>query len=226
MKITVDELARSIDFTLLRPGAVPMKIKGLCSAADKYQFATVCVNPVHVELAADELKNSSVKVCTVVGFPLGATLPEVKAFEAREAVKRGAQELDMVMNIGALRDQQYDVVCEDIESVVAAVDDALVKVILETGLLTVSEKRQACVLAKESGAHFVKTSTGFGPSGATVEDIRLMREMVGDSMGVKASGGIRTFEDALCLIEAGATRLGASAGVDIIDSYRLHLEHL
>jgi deoxyribose-phosphate aldolase len=226
MKPTVDELAQYIDYTLLKPGARPLQIERLCMGADMHQFAAVCVNPIYVEIAADELKNSSVKVCTVVGFPLGATFPEVKAFEAEEAVRRGAQELDMVMNIGALQNQQYDVVREDIETVVAAAKGVLVKVILETGLLTSSEKRQACELTKESGAQFVKTSTGFGPSGATVEDIKLMREMVGESMGVKASGGIRTYEEALRLIEAGASRLGTSSGVDIINTYRLHLENL
>jgi deoxyribose-phosphate aldolase len=226
MTITVDELARCIDYTLLKPGTKPLNIERLCISADSYQFAAVCVNPIYVEIAANKLKDSSVKVCTVIGFPLGATLPEVKAFETQEAVRRGAEELDMVMNIGALRNQQYAMVREDIEAVVDASHGYLVKVILETGLLTDSEKRQACILAKESGAHFVKTSTGFGPSGATVEDIRLMQEMVGESMGVKASGGIRTFEAALRLIEAGATRLGASAGVDIINSYRSHLENL
>ncbi|MFX1475590.1 MAG: deoxyribose-phosphate aldolase [Promethearchaeota archaeon] len=226
MKITVDELARCVDYTLLRPEATPQDIRRLCMSADTYQFAAVCVNPIYVEIAADELKGSSVKVCTVIGFPLGATFPEVKAFEAQEAVRHGAEELDMVMNIGALRNQQYGVVREDIEAVVDAVDGYLVKVILETGLLTSTEKRHACKLAKESGAHFVKTSTGFGPGGATVEDIQLMREVVGESMGVKASGGIRTFETALQLIEAGATRLGASAAVDIIESYKSHLERL
>lgn len=226
MKITVEELAQYIDYTLLRPEATTRNIEQLCSNADTYQFATVCVNPTYVELAVNLLTDSSVKVCTVIGFPLGANLSEVKAFETQEVVRRGAQEVDMVLNVGALRNQYYDVVRKDIEAVVDAAESALVKVILETGLLTISEKRRACALAKESGAHFVKTSTGFGPSGATVEDIRLMREMVGESMGVKASGGIRTFETVLRLIEAGATRLGASAGVDIINSYRLHLENL
>jgi deoxyribose-phosphate aldolase len=226
MKVSVDELAQLIDYTILRPEAITPNIERLCSNADTYKFATVCVNPSFVELAVDLLKDSSVKVCTVIGFPLGATLPKVKAFEAQKVVQLGAQEVDMVMNIGAMRNQHYDVVREDIEEVVNASDSALVKVILETGLLTNSEKQRACVLAKESGAHFVKTSTGFGPSGATIEDIQLMKEIVGESMGVKASGGIRTFEAALSFIEAGATRLGASAGVDIIDSYRSHLENL
>ncbi len=226
MKVSLDELAQHIDHTFLKPEATTRNIEQLCTNADAYQFAAVCVNPVYAKLAVDLLDTSPVKVCTVIGFPLGATLPSVKAFEVQEIVKLGVEEVDMVINVGALRNQYYDVVREDIEAVVNAAKGALVKVILETSLLTISEKRQACILAKESGAQFVKTSTGFGPSGATVEDIKLMREMVGESMGVKASGGIRTFEAALRFIEAGATRLGTSSGVDIINSYRLHLENL
>ncbi len=224
MEITIEELVKFIDYTLLKSEATVRNIEQLCSDADIYQFATVCVNPSFVELAVDLLTGSSVKVCTVIGFPLGATLPKVKAFETQEVVQLGAKEVDMVINIGALRNQYYAVVREDIEAVVNAANGAPVKVILETSLLTISEKQRACVLAKESGAQFVKTSTGFGLGGATVEDIKLMREMVGDSLGVKASGGIRTFEDALRLIEAGASRLGTSAGVDIVNSYRTHLE--
>lgn len=226
MTVTIDELAQYIDHTLLRPEATTQDIKRLCASAETYQFASVCVNPVFVEIAVGILKESSVKVCAVIGFPLGATRSAVKAFEVKEVVRLGAQEVDMVMNIGALRNQYYDLVREDIGSVVSAANGALVKVILETGYLTKSETRRACVLAREAGAHYVKTSTGFGPRGATLYDIKLMREMVGESMGVKASGGIRTFEKALKLIKVGASRLGTSAGVDIIDSYRMYLEKL
>jgi len=220
MVLTVEELARTIDHTELKPEAKQSKIKQLCEEALSYNFAAVCINPVHIEYAAQLLKDSAVKVCSVIGFPLGATLSEVKAMEVREVVERGAQEVDMVINVGALRDENYDLVRSDIEAVVAASGEALVKVILETGLLTDDQKKKACLLSKEAGADFVKTSTGFGPMGATPYDVKLMRETVGDSMGVKAAGGIRTFKEALRLIDAGANRLGTSSGIGIIEDYR------
>lgn len=220
MPISVDELIKMIDHTQLKPEAKRTKIQELCEEALTYQFATVCINPVHVEYAAKILADSSVKVCCVVGFPLGATLPEVKAFEARKTVQKGAEEVDMVINVGALRDKNYDQVREDIAGVVSAAEGALVKVILETGLLIDEEKRQGCLLSKEAGAHFVKTSTGFGPMGATPYDVQLMRETVGSKIGVKAAGGIRTFKDAIRLIEAGANRLGTSSSIAIVEGYR------
>ncbi len=213
-----EHIARMIDHTLLKPDATPDQIAQLCYEARKYGFASVCVNPIHVKLCAELLKNTPVKVCTVIGFPLGATAPDVKAFEAQKALDDGATEIDMVINIGALKANDYELVAQDIRGVVqvAHARGALVKVILETALLTREEKIAACLLAKEAGADFVKTSTGFGGGGATVEDVALMRKVVGPEMGVKASGGVRTFEDAQKMVEAGATRIGASAGVKIV----------
>ncbi|NOR39321.1 MAG: deoxyribose-phosphate aldolase [Candidatus Thorarchaeota archaeon] len=220
MVLTVEDLAKTIDHTVLKPEAKQSKIKQLCEEALLYNFAAVCINTTHVEYAAELLKGSSVKVCCVIGFPLGANLTQVKAMEAKEAVRLGAHEIDMVINVGALRDKNYDFVRRDIEAVVEASGNAHVKVILETGLLIDDEKRQACLLVKEAGADFVKTSTGFGPMGATPHDVRLMRETVGNSMGVKAAGGIRNFKDAIKMIEAGANRLGTSAGVAIVEDFR------
>ncbi len=220
MVITIEELAKMIDHTALKADTKKSKIKQLCEEALIYHFGAVCINSVHVEYAASLLKDSDVNVCCVVGFPLGASLSSVKAFEAKEAVRLGAHEIDMVMNVGALRDGDTSLVRSDIEAVVQASGDAIVKVILETGLLIDDQKREACLLAKEAGADFVKTSTGFGPMGATPYDVRLMREAVGSSMGVKAAGGIRTFKDALIMIDAGANRLGTSSGVSIIEDYR------
>ncbi len=218
MELTPEELARYIDHTLLKPEATPEQIKQVCREALQYHFASVCVNPSYVELVARELSGSDVKTCSVVGFPLGATLPEVKAFETRKAIELGAQEIDMVINIGALKSGDEELVGKDIEAVVEVAHerDALVKVIIEAALLTDEEKVRACLIAKRAGADYVKTSTGFGPGGATVEDVKLMRATVGPSMGVKAAGGIRTLEKALAMIEAGATRIGASAGVKIV----------
>lgn len=211
------ELARMIDHTLLKPEATRSQIEHLCREALTYQFASVCVNPHWVPLAAELLKGSPVKVCTVIGFPLGATSTAAKAFEAADAIAHGAAEVDMVMNVGALKSGEEETVRKDIAAVVeAARGKALVKVILETGLLTREEKVEACQLAKAAGADFVKTSTGFGPGGATVEDIALMRETVGPAMGVKASGGVRDINATLAMIKAGATRIGASAGVSIV----------
>ncbi|MBO8164120.1 MAG: deoxyribose-phosphate aldolase [Brevibacillus sp.] len=206
-----------IDHTLLKPDATAEMIDRLCSEAKQYDFASVCVNPTWVRRAAGNLAGSDVKVCTVIGFPLGATTPEAKAAETRDAVANGAGEVDMVLNIGALKSGDLELVKRDVAAVVEAAGDALVKVILETGLLTDEEKVTACKLCVEAGAHYVKTSTGFGPGGATVEDITLMRKAVGPDFGVKASGGIRDRATALAMIEAGATRIGASAGIAIVN---------
>ncbi len=211
------ELAALIDHTLLKPDATPAQIEQLCSEAKRYGFASVVINPTYVELAARLLRGTKVRVGTVIGFPLGATSSAVKAFEAQDAIGRGAQEIDMVMNIGALKARNYSLVIEDVRSVVGTCRNrgVLTKVIIETGLLTDEEKVAACLLAKEAGADFVKTSTGFGPGGATLEDVALMRRVVGPSIGVKASGGIRTLEQAREMIAAGATRLGTNASVQI-----------
>lgn len=211
-------LAALIDHTLLKPDATPDQIAQLCYEARKYGFASVCINPSHVKLAAELLRGSPVKVCTVIGFPLGATLPEVKAFEAQDAIEDGASEIDMVVNIGAVKARDYKLVAQDIKGVVNVCHarQALVKVIIEAALLTDEEKVAACLLAKEAGADFVKTSTGFGPGGATVEDVALMRRVVGSEMGVKAAGGIRSFAEAKGMVKAGATRIGASASVRIL----------
>ncbi|SEF77455.1 deoxyribose-phosphate aldolase [Caloramator fervidus] len=215
--ITKEYVASIIDHTILKPEATVEDIKRVCAEAKENSFASVCVNPCHVKLVAEELKGTNVKVCTVIGFPLGATTKEVKAFETAKAIEDGAQEVDMVINIGMLKSKNYDYVKEDIKAVVdAAKGKALVKVIIETCLLTDEEKVIACRLAKEAGADFVKTSTGFSKWGAKVEDVKLMRETVGAEMGVKASGGIHSFEDAVKMIEAGANRIGASSSLKII----------
>jgi deoxyribose-phosphate aldolase len=212
------DLARLIDHTLLKPDATQAQIAQLCHEARQYGFATVCVNPTHARLCADLLKGSGVAVCTVVGFPLGATPTEVKAYEAQQAIDDGATEIDMVINIGALKGGEYDLVERDIAMVTRTAHNnrALCKVIIEAALLTGPEKVKACELAKKAGADYVKTSTGFGPGGATVADVALMRRVVGPEMGVKAAGGIRTLADAKGMVEAGATRIGASAGVKIV----------
>lgn len=209
-------LARMIDHTLLKPEATADDLKRLCDEARRYHFASVCVNSVNVPRVAALLRSSDVMVCAVVGFPLGAMAAAAKAFEAREAVRAGASEIDMVLNIGALKSRDYGAVAEDIRKVVEASRPAKVKVILETGMLTQEEKVIAVSLSKLAGAHFVKTSTGFGPGGATVEDIALMRRLVGNDLGVKASGGVRTHEDAERMTQAGASRIGASASVAIV----------
>src|SRR5512136_244381 len=211
-------LAKMIDHTLLKPDATPDQIAQLCFEARKYQFASVCVNPAWVKLCAQLLEGSPAKVCTVIGFPLGATACEVKAFETINAIEQGATEIDMVINIGALKARELELTAKDIRGVVNAAHarGVIVKVILETTLLTDEEKTMACLSAKEAGADFVKTSTGFAGGGATVQDVALMRRVVGPDMGVKASGGVRTYEEAESMIKAGATRIGASAGVKII----------
>jgi len=210
-------LASLIDHTLLKPDATKNEIIKLCEEARKYKFASVCINPTYVALARDLLSGSPVKVCTVVGFPLGADTSVTKAMETRDCVANGADEIDMVINVGALKAGDYDLVRHDIKSVVDAAGGRIVKVILETALLNREEKIKACELSKEAGADFVKTSTGFGPGGATVEDIALMREVVGKYMGVKASGGIRDYDKTMEMVKAGATRIGASASVAIVE---------
>jgi len=213
-----ENLARMIDHTLLRPDATPDQIAQLCFEARKYGFASVCVNPTWVKLCAQLLQGSRVTVCTVVGFPLGATAPEAKVFECEKAIEQGASEIDMVINIGALKARDLELAARDIRGVVAAAHarSAIVKVIIEAVLLTDEEKTIACLLAKEAGADFVKTSTGFASGGATVHDVQLMRRVVGPGLGVKAAGGVRTHADAERMVQAGATRIGASAGVKIV----------
>lgn len=211
-------LSSLIDHTLLRADATKAEITTLTEEAKKYEFASVCVNPTWVTYAAEQLMNSKVKVCTVIGFPLGASTSATKAFEAKNAIEGGATEVDVVINIAALKDGNYDYVMQDIKGVVdAATDKALVKVIIEACLLTQEEKKLACQLSVKAGAEFVKTSTGFSTGGATAEDVALMRQVVGDKIGVKASGGIRNLEDMERMIAAGATRIGASSGVKIME---------
>ena len=212
------DLARMIDHTLLKPDATHDQIVTLCTEARANSFATVCINPTWVSLCADLLRGSPVKVCTVVGFPLGATMPEVKAYETERAIALGATEIDMVQNVGALKSRDYRHVSEDIAAVVQAAHprQASVKVIIEAALLTDEEKVESCAIAQAAGADYVKTSTGFGPGGATAHDVALMRQVVGPDIGIKAAGGIRSAKDAQEMIAAGATRLGASAGIKIV----------
>lgn len=207
-----------IDHTLLKAKATRSEIERLCQEAKKYQFMSVCVNPYWVAYANELLHDTSVKVCTVIGFPLGANTSSVKAFEAKEAVKTGADEVDMVINVGLVKDGLWEQVQADIKAVVDSAKPALVKVIIETCLLEHDEIVNSCQAAQQAGADFVKTSTGFSTGGATVDDVALMRQTVGPDMGVKASGGIHTFEEAQALIEAGASRLGASKGVAIVQA--------
>lgn len=210
------KLNKTIDHTILNADATKEAVIKVIDEAKKYEFASVCLEPCWVSLAAERLKDSPVKVCTVIGFPLGANTKTVKAFEAKEAVDNGADEVDMVLNIGALKSGDDALVLEDMKAVREAAKDAVVKVILETCLLTDEEKKKACALAKEAGLDFVKTSTGFSTAGATVEDVKLMRDAVGDTMGVKASGGIRDTKTAEAMIAAGASRIGASKSIAII----------
>jgi deoxyribose-phosphate aldolase len=211
-------VAQYIDHTLLKPEATPQQVAKLCGEAREYSFASVCVNPCNVRQCSDVLRGTSVLVCSVIGFPLGATVPEVKAYEGERALWDGATELDMVINVGALKGGDYALVQRDIEAVVhvAHRSRALVKVIIEAALLSDDEKVKACTLAKAAAADYVKTSTGFGPGGATLHDVELMRRTVGSKMGVKAAGGIRDYETAQKMIAAGATRIGASAGIKIV----------
>jgi len=210
-------LASYIDHTILKPEATSQDIQRVCLEAVQYQFASVCVNPYYVRQVSELLKDSPVKVTSVIGFPLGCTLKEVKAFEARMAVNAGADELDMVINIGALKSKDYQTVLEDIKAVVDAGEGCTVKVIIETCLLTDDEKVKACQLAVEAGANFVKTSTGFSKGGAEAKDIALMKKAVGNQAKVKASGGIKNYQITMEMIEAGAERIGASASIDIVE---------
>ena len=211
-----NKIANMIDHTVLKATTTKEDVVKVCKEAKENQFFSVCINPTHIELAKKELEGSDVKVCTVIGFPLGANTPEVKGFETKDAIAKGADEVDMVINIGALKDKNYDLVERDIKAVVdAANKEALVKVIIETCYLTDEEKKIACELAVKAGTDYVKTSTGFGTGGSTPEDIKLMREVVGPNIGVKASGGVRNQEDAKAVIKAGCSRIGASASVAI-----------
>ena len=211
-----ENYASYIDHTLLKPEATKEQIIALCAEAKQYDFASVCVNPTWIETAAKELEGAVSKVCTVIGFPLGANTSDVKAFETKDAIAKGADEVDMVLNIGALKGSDYELVLNDMEAVVEAANGTLVKVIIETCLLTDEEKVKACELAVEAGVDYVKTSTGFSTGGATPTDVALMRKTVGPDFGVKASGGVRSLADLKAMIEAGATRIGASSGVKIM----------
>ena len=211
------DIAKYIDHTILKPEATVEEVKKLCKEAKEYNFASVCVNGCYSKLVSTELAGSDVKTCVVVGFPLGSMTKEAKAFETTDAIKNGANEIDMVINVGALKDKNYDLFKEDIEAVVnAAKGKAIVKVIIETCLLTDYEKVKVCEISKEAKADFVKTSTGFSTGGATKEDIALMRKTVGESLGVKASGGVRDYKAAMDMINAGASRIGASASIAIV----------
>jgi len=218
-------LAQYIDHTALKSTTTKVGIEKLCNEAKKYNFMSVCINPCFVELCKKLLNGTQVKVCTVIGFPLGCNKSETKAFEAQKAIEDGAVELDMVINVGKIKDEDWDYVENDIKRVVeVASNKAIVKVILETCLLTNEEKVKACEIVKKAGANFVKTSTGFSTSGATVEDIKLMRKTVGENFGVKASGGIRDYGKAMEMINAGATRIGASAGIAIVKNAKVEGE--
>lgn len=217
---TQASLAKTIDHTLLKAVGTESQVRELCAEARRHGFASVCVNPVWVPLCARELAGSEVLVCTVIGFPLGANRSETKAAETRQAVAEGADEVDMVIHLGAAKAGDWKAVEEDIRAVVKAAGTARVKVIIETCYLTDDEKVKACEASMRAGAHFVKTSTGFGTGGATAEDVRLMKRTVGDTLQVKASGGIRTCEDALKMLEAGADRIGASSGVAILGEFK------
>ncbi|WEG17962.1 deoxyribose-phosphate aldolase [Alkalihalophilus pseudofirmus] len=220
-------IANLIDHTALKADTTKEQILTLCAEAKEYKFASVCVNPTWVALAAEQLKDAEgVEVCTVIGFPLGASTPEVKAFETKNAIENGATEVDMVINIAALKDKENELVERDIRAVVeAAKGKALTKVIIESCLLTEEEKIRACELSVKAGADFVKTSTGFSTGGATVEDIALMRKVVGPELGVKASGGVRDLEGARAMVDAGATRIGASAGVSIVNGEKSNSDY-
>lgn len=217
-KYTKETMASFIDHTLLKPDASKQEILQICEEAKQYHFASVCVNPAWTSLVAEQLKGSGVKTCTVISFPLGSEIPKMKALEAGEVLELGTDEIDMVINIGAVKSGDYELVEEEIRSVVNVKKDAVLKVIIETCLLTDEEKIKVCQIAKKAGADFVKTSTGFSRGGAVAEDVALMRKTVGPDMGVKASGGIRTLEDAEKMLEAGASRIGASAGIKIISA--------
>lgn len=214
-----------IDHTALKADTTKAVITKLLEEAKEYNFASVCVNPTWIDYCANYLKDSDVKVCTVIGFPLGANTPEVKAFEAKNAIEHGADEVDMVINIGALKNGNYELVYNDIKAVVDASGEHCVKVIIETCLLTDEEKVTVCELAKKAGATFVKTSTGFSTGGATPQDVALMKKTVGDTLEVKASGGVRNYADMMAVINAGATRIGTSAGVKLMNNEESHEEY-
>ncbi len=218
MQITKQQLAKKIDHTILKPDAVFSEIKQLCNEAKQYNFCSVCINPSFVKFAQKELNNSDVKVCTVVGFPLGATSTESKVFETKQAIKDGADEIDMVINIGLLKSNQLELLTGDISAVydTCKEEDKLLKVIIETTLLTENEKIEVCKICKEISVDFVKTSTGFAGGGATTEDVSLMKKIVGENISVKASGGIRSYDDAIKMLNSGADRLGTSSGIKII----------
>jgi len=217
--LNISDFCRTIDHTLLKADADRHQIETLCQQALEHRFASVCVNPCWVAHCAQSLQGSDVKVCTVVGFPLGASTSSVKELETRDALARGAGEIDMVINVGLVKSGEFDDVRDEIHGIVAVSDGAIVKVILETCWLSEEEKTRCCLLAMEAGAHFVKTSTGFGNAGATVADVRLMKRTVGDRMGVKASGGIRGLATAFAMLEAGASRLGTSSGVALVSEF-------
>lgn len=219
------DFAKMIDHTLLKPDATRNDIQKLCEEAIEFGFASVCVNPTWVKYAYECLKNSEVKVCTVIGFPLGATTSETKVFETKNAIQNGADEIDMVINIGALKNKEYDIVLKDIQKVVEAANGKTVKVIIETALLTNEEKIKVCELSVQAKADFVKTSTRFAKGGATVEDVELMKTIVEQNAEVKASGGIRSIEDMQKMIAAGATRIGASSGVQIIKGLKSNAKY-
>ena len=212
------QIAAWIDHTLLKPEATAAQVRVLCQEAMQYHFASVCINPVYIPLACGLLKDAPEAICSVVGFPLGAILPEFKVYETLGCLSAGASEIDMVINIGALKSEAFGLIMNEIQAVTQTAHNqgAITKVILETALLTRREKILACLISKAAGADFVKTSTGFGTGGATIEDVELMRRVVGSDMGVKAAGGIRSYTDAIAMIKAGANRLGASAGVKIV----------
>lgn len=214
-----------IDHTVLAADTTSEKIKILCNEALEYHFASVCINSCHVKECANKLKNSDVSVCTVVGFPLGAMSTNAKAYEAEQAIKDGADEIDMVINLGWLKDSKDDLILKDIQKVKETCGDKILKVIIETCLLSDEEKVKACILAKKAGADYVKTSTGFSKAGATVLDVALMRKTVGKELGVKASGGIHSYEEAKAMIDAGATRIGASCGVAIVTGATSNAEY-
>lgn len=209
-------ISKYIDHTILSPDATKQEVTKMCDEAKKYEFKSVCVNSSYVEYVKQELENSNILVCSVVGFPLGSVVTEVKSYETQLAVEQGANEIDMVINISKLKDKEYEYVLNDIKSVVKSADGKTVKVIIETCLLEDKEKIKACELAMEAGADFVKTSTGFSTGGATIKDVKLMKNTVGDNLGVKASGGIKNLHDAKNMIDAGASRIGASSGVKIV----------
>ena len=222
-KEEISTLAKMIDHTNLKPDSTLENIKNLCEEAEEYNFGAVCVNPYYVKAAYDYLKKTDVKICTVIGFPLGASILKVKTFEINEVIKVGASEIDIVLNIGALKSGNLELVKNNIEAMVIASEDHITKVILETCYLTEREIIRACHLVRDSGADFVKTSTGFGPKGATEANVILMRNSVGNKLGVKASGGIRDYKTVKKMIEAGANRIGTSSSVQIIEEYKLWL---